>query len=176
MVKFLGLLIYFLLHWWIPMILDRIISSTFQYHCNLGPFVALLSVRDEKDPLLFFAPDALLDLWVQMIMPSFSTLLANTARETVSNLSPFLRSFLLYKNEHKLIFFFAPGSFNQIRVQDLLPSVQTLDIGATRQCLCNFLPILASILLDSSCKHLVFGLGPMTLGWPVLVLGGPGLV
>lgn len=71
---------YFFLHRGVPMVLDGIICSALKKLGNLSPFVSNDSVLEVEDPLLVFAPDYLLNLWVQMIMPSFSTLFSNSTR------------------------------------------------------------------------------------------------
>lgn len=85
----------FFSHTWIPMILYCVVSSTLQNLSNIGPRVAILSVTNIKDPLLFFTPGIFFNHWIQMIMPSFTTLLSNSTIKMGSYLGPFLSTFLL---------------------------------------------------------------------------------
>ena len=69
----------FLFHRGVPMILDRIIGTTFKNLCYISPFVALSLVRDEKNQFFLKAPGILLNLWVQMIVPSLSALFTDSS-------------------------------------------------------------------------------------------------
>ena len=62
----------------IPVILDCVIRTSFQDLGNLGPLVLELSMHHEQYPLLLFAPPALLDLGIKMIVPALPTLLADS--------------------------------------------------------------------------------------------------
>ena len=144
------------------MVLNCIVSSAFQEHRDLRPLVSLLSVADEQNPLFFFAPDTFFDLGVQMVVPSLSALLPNPAWQAISNLSPFLRAFLLHKDQHQLVLFFAPRPFDQTRVEDFLPPMQTLNISPAFEGLSNFLPVPSPINFDCLCQLVIFLLRPMS--------------
>lgn len=146
------------------MVLNCIVSSTFQKHRYFRPLVSLLSVADEQNPFFFFTPYAFFNFRVQMVVPPLSALLANPAWEAVSNLSPFLRAFLLHKDQHQLILFFTPRPFDQTRVEHFLPPMQTLNISPPFEGLSNLLPIPAPVNFDCLCEHVVFLLRPMAFG------------
>ena len=78
------------------MVFYGVVRSAFQHHRNFSPFVALLSVRQEKDPLFFAGPDALFDSGVEVIVPSLTALLSDTARQVFCDLSPLLGAFFLH--------------------------------------------------------------------------------
>lgn len=83
---------------------------------------------EKQQPLLFLAPRTLLDEGVQMVVPSFSALLANSAGEVLSDTRPFARAGFLDEADYKLILQLSPGSFDKLGIQHLLPSVKTLNI------------------------------------------------
>ena len=70
-----------------------------------------------------------------MVMPSLTALLADSAWKVLSNLGPFLGTILLDKMQHHSIFFFSPGAFDQVRVENLLPPVETLNVGSAWEAL-----------------------------------------
>lgn len=59
-----------------------------------------------------------------------------------SNLAPSLGAVLLDALHEDAIFLFGPGPLDHLRIQDLLPAVQALDIRTILQLLSDFLPIL----------------------------------
>ena len=58
------------------MILDAIICSPRDLFGDLSPLVPHLGMRLEDELLLFFSYGLLLHIWVEVVMPSFSTLLS----------------------------------------------------------------------------------------------------
>jgi hypothetical protein len=99
------------LHGAIPMVLNGVVSPAFEDLGDLSPLVLELSMHHEKDPLLFFAPSAFLDLGVQMVVPSLSALLANPLRQILRNHRPFLGSYSLDQLNENYIFLGGPCSF-----------------------------------------------------------------
>ena len=80
------------------MVLYGVVRSALQHHSNFSPFIALLSVRQEKDPLFFAGPDTLFYSGVEVIVPSLTALLADTARQVFCDLCPLLGAFFLHEN------------------------------------------------------------------------------
>jgi hypothetical protein len=70
----------FLLHGRIPMVLDSIVRAPFEELGNLRPFVAHDPVLEIKNPFLVLTPGDFFDLRVEMIVPSFTALLPDSAR------------------------------------------------------------------------------------------------
>lgn len=73
--------------------------------------------------------------------------------------------------EDELIFILGPGAFDKIRIEDFLPPVEALYVGPSSERLRHFLPVLATLLLDSLCEHDIFSLGPVALAGSILVFG-----
>lgn len=165
---------YFLLHRWIPVILNGVVCSALQKLSDLSPFVTYHSVLQIEDPLLVLAPNYLLNLRIQMIVPSFSTLFSYSTRKWLSNQSPFLWSILVHKVKHKSVFLFSPRPFEEIRVKDFLPPVEALDIGSSWQLLGYLFPAFPSMFLDSSIESIILWnmkkrlLTSSVVQWPLL--------
>jgi hypothetical protein len=114
-------------------VFDRVVGPSFQNFGDFGPFVALATVAEVEDPLLVATPLDLLDLGVQVVVPPLSALLPDPARQVLSDLGPLLGPVLLNQMEDHPVLFLSPGPLDQVGVQDLLPSVETLDVGPSRQ-------------------------------------------
>ena len=102
-------------------------------------------------------------------MPALSALLSDPSREVFSNRGPLLGTFFLHKSQDEGIFFDAPRPFDKVRIQHLLPPVQTLHISPSLQALGYFLPISAPELRNSNGKLLILFSGPMTFVGPILI-------
>ena len=69
--------------------------------------------------------------------------------------------------QKKSILDVGPWTFYESRVQNLLPSVETLNISSTIQGFRNLLPIFPAIDPDSLSKFLVLDFSPMTLNFSI---------
>ena len=105
----------------------------------------LMELKDEL--IFFFCPFLISNSRVQMVVPSLSALFADATRQMACNETPIFRSVQIDHGDDDLILFGSPGSFGQVRVEYLLPSVQTLDVSTTRELACNNFPFLCSMLL-----------------------------
>ena len=59
-----------------------------------------------------------------------TALFADAARQMSGYLAPGLRAILLDTLHEDAVFFLGPGTLDHFRVEDFLPPVQALDIGA----------------------------------------------
>lgn len=150
------------------MVLNCVISSSFQYLSNFCPLIPIVSVHQKQNPLFFLTPPNFFDFGVEMVVPPFSTLFTYSSREVFRDLSPLLGSILLNQVEDQTIFFLSPWTFDQIGIKDFLPSVKTLHIGSPRQLLCYLLPILTRMDLHCICQYFIFFFAPMS---PTRMLG-----
>ena len=98
--------------------------------------------------VLLFGPLIFLDCWIQVIVPSLTTLLSNSSRKSLGNVAPVLRSKLLNVFSKLRVFLTAPRTLHHHRIEDLLPPVQALHVGSVRKVLSNLLPVPGSILID----------------------------
>ena len=74
------------------MIFDSVVCAAFQTMGDLSPLVFVDLVFDEQNELLFLGPLNLLDHWIEMVVPAFTTLLADSTREFVGDFGPLLGS------------------------------------------------------------------------------------
>jgi len=137
-----------LLHGGVPVILNCVVCAAFQTMGDLSPLVFVDLVFDEKNELLFLGPLNLLDHRIEMVVPAFTALLANSAREFVGNFGPLLGSLQLYKHQNELVLVFGPRTFDKLGVENFLPTMQTLDIRASWKTLSDLLPVLALVQLN----------------------------
>jgi len=137
------------------MVFDSVVSSAFEDFGDFSPFITIASMHEIKNPLFFFAPTDLLNLRIKMVVPSLSTLLANPSWKVLSNQCPLLWSILFDQVKDHSVFFLSPRSFYEAWVEDLLPSVEALDISPAWEVLSDLLPVLASMTLDCICKLVI---------------------
>ena len=84
-----------------------------------------------------------------MVVPSFSTLFTDAAREMAGDNGPFLSAILFYKFIHFSVFFCGPWTLNEARFENFLPTVETLDFCSMRQALGDKFPIFCAMFFDS---------------------------
>ena len=92
------------------MILDCVVGAPLQDFGDLGPLILKLPVHHEQYPLLLFAPAALLDLGIKMIVPPLPALLPNPHRQILRDHGPLLRANLLDKLNENDVFLWTPRS------------------------------------------------------------------
>ena len=61
------------------MVFDGVISPTLELLGKVSPLVAHIFVKEEKDPLFVVAPLLLVNVWVKVVVPSLSALLADSS-------------------------------------------------------------------------------------------------
>ena len=76
-----------------------------------------------------------------MIVPSFSALLPDSARQILRNVAPVSRTEPLDHPHDDLIFFLGPGSFDEAGVQYLLPPMKALHVVSVLKERGDLLPI-----------------------------------
>ena len=148
------------------MILNSVVSATLKDFRDLGPLVAIVTMHQVQDPFFFFAPSNLLDLRVEVIMPTLTALLANASREMLCNQSPLLRPILVNQVKNHTVLILSPRAFDKAWIENLLPSVKTLDISSAGKLFSNFLPIFASMLLYCICQMLILYQSQSPLSFP----------
>lgn len=83
-----------------------------------------------------------------MVVPSFSTLLSDPALQIISDLTPVLSAMESHLVNKHAVFFFCPRAFDHFRIQNFLPTVETLYICSTVKSLRDALPVFWPHLLD----------------------------
>lgn len=72
------------------MVLNRVVSSSFEHFCNLGPLIFKLTMQQKEDPFLDFGPLASLIPWIQVIVPALSAVLTLPIWQVICDKSPLL--------------------------------------------------------------------------------------
>ena len=146
----LGDLLHFPLQSRVEPVLDVIVCPPWQEFGDLRPFIAVLPVSRDDLQVLLVGPLILLDIRVQMIMPSLTALLADSSWQGLGYLAPVLRTIPMHLFDELLVFIVAPGTLNHGRIKHLLPSVEALHICPVIEVGSYFLPVLGTKLLDQS--------------------------
>ena len=106
------------------------------------------------DPLVFLLrPSLLLDVRVEVVVPPLTTLFPDATGKILRNLRPVFSSELLNKLDKSLVLGFGPRSLDQVWVEDLLPSVETLDVIAVLKETRNSFPV-ACLIADQKISDL----------------------
>ena len=109
-----------------------------------------------QDLIFVRLPRPFLDRGIEVIKPALPALLADSTRDSGRDLGP-----LCYPRadarQNTSIFVFRPRSFHQPRFEHLLPTMQTLDVGATilEMFLGNLLPVLGADLVNAGNQERV---------------------
>lgn len=129
----------------IPPILNRIVCPPFQTFCNLGPFVPQLCMQLGNLLILLVSPLTLVYVRVEMIVPTFPALFAQSPLELPRDEAPLLLTVDLHQLHNCGILLRGPRTFDQPRFEDLLPTMQALHVGPTWK-VCRYLfPILSGV-------------------------------
>lgn len=91
-------------------------------------------MRFYYEVVFLFSPFVLLDVWVEVVVPSeeelagyhnlpFPTLFADAAGERSGDLTPVLGTIFIDHLDEDLVFFFGPRPFDHCGIQHFLPSV-----------------------------------------------------
>jgi hypothetical protein len=79
------------------MILDCVVSTTFEDFGDLSPLISVVPVHQVQYPFFLATPSNLLDLWVEMIVPALTALLSYSARKVFCDQGPLLWSIFVNK-------------------------------------------------------------------------------
>ena len=90
------------------MVFDRVLCPAFEHLCDLGPLVPVLLLQNEKDQVFLGTPLGLFDFWVQVVVPSLTTLLAYFARQMLGDFAPVARALLLHELDEESVLIWAP--------------------------------------------------------------------
>ncbi len=96
----------------IEMILDVIVSSSWQELSNLCPPVTMVSMSLHDDFILPFGPFPSFDIWVKMVVPSLPALLAYSSRKVLRDETPIFGSVFSDHFADFLVLLRSPRPFN----------------------------------------------------------------
>jgi hypothetical protein len=98
-------------------IFDSIVRASLKNIGNISPPIAFIPIQQKQDPLFFTRPRSIpLDHGIQMVMPSFPALFADSSWQMICNLSPFLWAINIHQMEKQFVFYFSPWTFHQRRI------------------------------------------------------------
>jgi hypothetical protein len=83
-----------------------------------------------------------------VVVPALTALFPDTALQVVGNLAPVSSAMFVDLLYEQPIFFFSPGTFNHLRVQNFLPAMEALYVCPVLEALSDALPVLWAHLLD----------------------------
>ena len=78
------------------MIFNVVVGSTIQILRDLRPSIPVLQMKVKYLLVFFFGPTIFFDVWIQVVVPALSALLADSAFEIVCNLAPVLGAIHLH--------------------------------------------------------------------------------
>lgn len=131
--------------------------------------------------ILFFCPSILFDLRIQMVVPSenlfkknldnlflflflpFPALFPYPPWEMFCDWAPILGTLFEHQFCNDFIFFFCPGPFYQGRIENFLPTMETLNIRTLFEITSNLLPVLCPVLFYQLFKEFIFFFSPPAL-------------
>ena len=103
----------------------------------------------DNEHVFLHGPLALADVWIQVIMPSFSALLSNAPWQAFGHLGPILGTLSRDDVREDLILFLRPGTLGEMAtVIELEPACVTLDFRFAREKLADSIPRVLAKSLD----------------------------
>lgn len=100
----------------IKSIFNVVISSARQKFRNFRPFVSVLLVCLDYSSIFLVGPFVFLDIRIQMVVPPFPTLLANSSWECLRDVTPVLGPELLHILREHIVLSLSPRAFHHGRV------------------------------------------------------------
>lgn len=131
---------------------------------DLTPLVSEVGVPLDNGLVFLKGPLVLFDVRVEVVVPPFATLLANSPRKSLSDIAPILGPELIHIFREFLILFLGPRTLDHRWVEYLLPPVEALDVGPVVKIRCYLLPVFCAKLLDELRELLIFFSIPVPLG------------
>lgn len=126
-------------------VLDCIVCAAWKGLCDLAPLVPEIIVHLQNDSVLLRRPFLLANVWVQMIVPSLTTLLPDSPGQSIGDGAPVFSTKLLNHCAKDFIFFASPWPLrNKGLVSELEPSVEALDLRSADHTFANLVPALVS--------------------------------
>lgn len=72
------------------MILNVVVGPSVEVFCDFGPTISVFLVELENLLVFLFCPTVFLDVGIQMVVPTFTTLLTDATFQIMSDLRPVL--------------------------------------------------------------------------------------
>ena len=130
-------------------ILDGVVCAAIHLLGNVAPSVTVHKMQLDNEHVFLHGPLALADVWIQVIMPSLSTLLSNAPWQALGHLGPVLGTLRRDDVREDLILLLRPGALGEMAaVVKLEPASVTLDLRLAGQKLTNTIPRVLAKSLD----------------------------
>ena len=103
-------------HGAVPVVFDGVIGTPVKIFRDVGPPVLQFAVLQEQDPLFLVAPTGFLDTRVQVVVPTFTTLLSLAAGQLRSDCCPAHWPMLEHHLEHFFVLLLGPRPLDRLDV------------------------------------------------------------
>lgn len=154
------------------MILDGVVSAAGKTLRDVCPAIPQILVGLNDRNVLLRSPRLASNGRVEVVVPTLTTLLTNASRQMAGDETPVLRSVFPHQCRNLGVFLRRPGSFDEFRVEDLLPAVQTLQVSSVGKVLRYGLPTFGSEGVNQVAEQAVFFRSPEVLGTAGTALAG----
>ena len=103
-------------------VLDRIVSPARNILSDAAPLIAENAIQSYYFHIFFYCPCIFADIWIQVNVPTFSTLFSNAARQTFCNFTPVAKPMIVDKLDQYFVFGFCPNTTVTADIVQLHPS------------------------------------------------------
>lgn len=105
-------------------ILDCIVGASFDLLGNVAPSVAVHEMQLHDEHIFLDRPFTLRNVWVQVVVPSLTTLLADTAGKALGDIGPIFGALLGDNSGQDLVLVLGPSTLRKVAaVVQLEPAV-----------------------------------------------------
>lgn len=136
------------------MVFDGVVGAAFEDLGDLGPLVVDDAVHEEKNPLFLLVPIDFLDSWVQVIVPPFSALLADSAVQVLRDQCPLLGSVGHHELQNAPVFFGSPCALHVewlvVSSDSHLVQIRAVRLVGLNRLFCGLL-VIFELILGAHC-------------------------
>ena len=93
-------------------VFNVVVDSSRHEFLNLDPFVSILLMKLHQLNIFRNSPFFLVEIWIDIVIPSFTALFANSTRKVCGYFFPFLQTKINYLFPQDRVFFWSPVTFN----------------------------------------------------------------
>ena len=122
-------------------VLDGVVGPAIHLLGNVAPSIAMLDVH--LDDLDIFLPGPLLlgNVWVQVVVPSLSALLANSAWQALGNVGPIVSAIANDDLSQNSVLFLGPAALGKmLAIVKFKPTCVALDLRLALELLADSIP------------------------------------
>mmetsp|Transcript_33230 Transcript_33230/g.98762 ORF Transcript_33230/g.98762 Transcript_33230/m.98762 type:complete len:262 (+) Transcript_33230:1740-2525(+) len=145
----------------IPSILNGVVGPAVQQLGDLGPPGPQSSGRFDDHLVLLLHPLSAVDVRIEVIVPALPALLPQSSLELLGDERPLLLPVLMDQLCHLRVLLGSPRTLDQSGLEDLLPSMEALDVGAIGEDFGDLLPVLGRVGVHGDPEGLILPDGPL---------------